>query len=73
MTRSVLNQEWGMGTYTQNIKALGRSAYYAKGEDAVARGGDYRAEEQAKHDEIAWQRLALIEAADGLELNAIAF
>jgi hypothetical protein len=71
--RDVLGEEHGPSACLQNIKAMGRSAYYAKGDEAVAEGGDYRDEDQAKHDEVAWQRLAVIKAASGLELNAIAF
>ena len=60
-------------TFNSRLKAMGRSAYHAKGEDAVARGGDYRDEDDAKHAEVAWQRLALIKAARGLELEAMPF
>jgi hypothetical protein len=51
------------------LKALGRSAYHAMGEDAVAQGGSGLDEDTAKHEEVAWQRLAAIKAADGLDLK----
>jgi hypothetical protein len=55
--------------YRAMLLALGRSAYHAMGEDAVASGGSGRDEDDAKHAEVAWQRLAAIKAADGLDLR----
>jgi hypothetical protein len=53
------------------LKALGRSAYHAMGEDALAQGGTARDEDRAKQDEVAWQRLAAIKAAEGLDLKTV--